>query len=64
MKKYITVYQNNVRLLGSDFTRVIDASSGKKGIENRLINFKEYVNGLKNIKPFLNNSELTFKIEL
>jgi hypothetical protein len=63
MKKYITVYQNNIRLLGSDFTRVINSNLTEKGIDNRMVNFKDYINNLKNIKPFLNESELIFKIE-
>ena len=63
MKKCLVVYQNNVRLLGTDFSRVLADNLGQRAINNRMTAFKQQVKNLESIKPFLKNSPLDFRIE-
>lgn len=59
---YIETYLDGQQLLGSDFTRVLPLGLGKIALNNRLTSVKQHVEGLKGIKPFLNNGTLTYKI--
>jgi hypothetical protein len=67
MKKHcITLYQNGNKLLGSDFSIVINSKLNYLGANTIRKYFKQMearIESLKNIKPFLNNGGLTIHYE-
>jgi hypothetical protein len=61
MKHYITVYQNEKQLLGSDFNIIINSDKpylGATKIRNEFRNMENRIETLKTIKPYLNNGKI------
>jgi hypothetical protein len=66
MKHYITVYQNEKQLLGSDFTIVINSDKtylGATKIRNEFRNMQNRIDSLKTIKPYLNSGKIEIHYE-
>lgn len=61
MNYYITTYQNDQQLLGSDFTKIVKNCKSEKKLVNAVNLHKQTLRTLLNIKPFLANG-YTIKI--
>ena len=61
MNYYITTYQNEKQLLGSDFTKIVRNCKSETKLVNAINLHKQTLRTLLNIKPFLNNG-YTIKI--
>ena len=62
MNYYITTYQNDQQLLGSDFTKIVKNCRSEKKLINAVNLHKSTLRALLNIKPFLENG-YTIKIQ-
>lgn len=62
MNYYITTYQKDQQLLGSDFTKIVKNCRSEKKLINAVNLHKQTLRALLNIKPFLENG-YTIKIQ-
>jgi len=62
MNYYITTYQNEKQLLGSDFTKIVKNCKTERKLTNAINLHKQTLRALLNIKPFLENG-YTIKVQ-
>ena len=62
MNYLITTYQDNERVLGTDFSKIVKNCKTEKKLINAVNLHKQTIRTLMTIKPFLNN-QYTIKIE-